>query len=129
MIVDTSVFVAIERGLVPRDAVIDHDDDLAIAAVSASELLVGVMRAGDEQRRAVRAARVDALLAVLPVLPFDLAVARQHAVLVAHVTQGGRPRGANDLMIAATALASHRTVVTLDRRGFDDLPGVQVRVL
>ena len=47
--------------------------------------------------------------------------------LLAHAAQTGRPRGAHDLIIAATALAHGRTVVTLDRRGFEGLPGVQVR--
>ena len=35
-------------------------------------------------------------------------------------------RGAHDLIIAATARATGRTIVTLDRRGFADLPRVRV---
>jgi tRNA(fMet)-specific endonuclease VapC len=40
------------------------------------------------------------------------------------VRRAGRPRGAHDLIIAATAAAAGRTVVTADRRAFDGLPGV-----
>jgi predicted nucleic acid-binding protein len=37
-------------------------------------------------------------------------------------------RGAHDLVIAATALARERVVVTADQSGFSELPGVAVRV-
>jgi tRNA(fMet)-specific endonuclease VapC len=40
-----------------------------------------------------------------------------------------RARGAHDLIIAATAISSERIVLTADVRGFEDLAGVQVRVL
>jgi tRNA(fMet)-specific endonuclease VapC len=43
------------------------------------------------------------------------------------VNRSGRPRGADDLLIAATALARSRLVVTADRGGFADLPWVGVR--
>ena len=52
-----------------------------------------------------------------------------HAELLAHVRRSGTPRGAHHLMIAATARASDRTLVTTDGRArFDELPGVQVRL-
>jgi tRNA(fMet)-specific endonuclease VapC len=50
-----------------------------------------------------------------------------HTELLVAVRKAGRPRGAHDLIIAATALSTGRTVVTSDRQGFDDLPGVEVR--
>jgi hypothetical protein len=43
------------------------------------------------------------------------------------VRQAGRPRGAHDLIIAATARASKRTVVSSNLTAFADLPGVTVR--
>lgn len=48
-----------------------------------------------------------------------------HARLLAHVRRAGKPRGAHDLIIAATAAATARTLVTFDgKAAFDDLPGV-----
>jgi predicted nucleic acid-binding protein len=52
-----------------------------------------------------------------------------HALLLAHAHRSGRRRGADDLVIAATALARGRIVVTADRGGFSDLPGVAVRLV
>jgi tRNA(fMet)-specific endonuclease VapC len=48
-------------------------------------------------------------------------------MLLAHVGRTGRARGAHDLIIAATAAARDRFVVSTDSAGFADLPGVSVR--
>jgi tRNA(fMet)-specific endonuclease VapC len=62
----------------------------------------------------------------VPVLPYDLDVAEAHAQLLVAVRQQGLPRGAHDLIIAATARASSRLVVTADSGAFENLPGVNV---
>ena len=109
------------------DKLIGDEDDIAIAAITAAELLVGIELA-DARRRRSRQRYVEAVLATVPVEIYDLDVARTHAVLLAHAKRSGRPRGAHDLVIAATALARSRMVVTMDESGFTDLPGVLVRV-
>lgn len=128
LIVDTGVLVALERGQALAARALPDDADLAVAAVTAAELLVGVELA-DETRRDARERSVDALLAAVPVLPYDLAVAREHARLLAHARRTGRPRGAHDLQIAATAVATGRTVLTTDAQAFSELPGVPARVV
>jgi len=70
---------------------------------------------------------VDDVLATIPVIDYDVDVAEAHAHLLVGVRQQGRPRGAHDLVIAATALASQRTVLTADQTAFTDLPGVALR--
>jgi tRNA(fMet)-specific endonuclease VapC len=122
---DTAELVTAERGTMPLDDLLQDDDDVAIAAVTAAELLVGVELA-DARRHAARAAFVEDVLATVPVEEYDLEVARAHARLLAHVRRTGKPRGAHDLIIAATALATGRAVVTADLAGFDQLPDVIV---
>jgi len=101
---------------------------VVIAAITAADLLVGVELAGRRHKRS-RRAFVDSLLATIPVEPYDLQVARVHAELLAHTRTTGRAKGAHDLLIAATARAHARTVVTADMDGFSDLPGVTIRPL
>lgn len=115
-----------ERGRRALNELVEDDDDLAIAAVSAAELFLGVELA-DDAHRARRLSSVVGIVQGLRVEVYDLDVARAHAKLLAHVRRAGRARGAHDLMIAATAAAREREVVTIDRRGFHDLPGVLVR--
>jgi tRNA(fMet)-specific endonuclease VapC len=126
LILDATVLVAAERSRKHLDGLLADDDDVVIAAITAAELLVGIHLA-DKRNRARRSAFVDDVLAAIPVEDYDLDVARTHAELLAHVRGAGRPRGAHDLIIAATAKATHRTVVSDDAAAFADLPGVAHR--
>lgn len=127
MILDTTILVTAERRRQVLDELIADEDDVVVAAITAAELLVGVELA-DGRRRRSRQRYVEAILAFVPVENYALEVARAHARLLAFVRRSGRPRGAHDLLIAATALARSRIVVTTDQEGFSDLPGVLVRV-
>jgi tRNA(fMet)-specific endonuclease VapC len=97
-----------------------------MAAVTIAELLLGV-ELGDRRRRKSRERYIAKVLATIPSEPYETEVARAHARLLAHARRSGRPRGAHDLIIAATAVARGRTIVTADALGFDDLPGVVVK--
>jgi len=126
LILDTTVLISAERTAKSLSRLIADEDDVAIAAITAAELLVGVELA-DGARQSRRAAFVRSVLDAVPVEDYDLAVATEHARLLAHVRRSGRPRGAHDLIIAATAAAAGRTVVSSDVTAFADLPGVHVR--
>jgi tRNA(fMet)-specific endonuclease VapC len=84
------------------------------------------VRLATGRRRAQRQRFVDDVCDVIPILSYDRSVAAEHADLLVAVRQAGRPRGAHDLIIAATARASKRTVVTSDLTAFTHLPGVTV---
>jgi tRNA(fMet)-specific endonuclease VapC len=66
------------------------------------------------------------VLTTIPVLPYDARVAAAHTGLLASVRRAGRPRGAHDLIIAATAIASDRAVISAEADGFAGLPGLDV---
>jgi tRNA(fMet)-specific endonuclease VapC len=120
--------IAAERSRARLDAVIGDEDDVAVAAITIAELLVGVELA-TARHRSRRAAFVDGALEVLTVEDYTADTARAHAALLAATRRGGRPRGAHDLIIAATALSSGRILVTADERGFEGLPGLRTRVV
>ena len=125
MILDTTVLVDAERGSDALVEVIDDGDDVAVAAVTVAELKVGVQLAKG-RRRDKRERFVTAILDAVSIEPYDLEVADAHAGLLAHVRRTGAPRGAHDLIIAATARAQNRQVVSSDQRAFAELPGVSV---
>jgi tRNA(fMet)-specific endonuclease VapC len=66
------------------------------------------------------------VLAAVAVIPFDLVVARVHARLWAQLATIGRPVGAHDLLIAATAIAMGYRVATHDTRSFPHIPGLSL---
>ena len=129
LLLDTSVLVSVERGrgaAGPLADVLIEDADVAIATLTLAELSVGVELASERHREA-RAAFVADVRRTLPTLPYDERVADAHATLLESVRRAGRPRGAHDLIIAATAAAWDRIVVTHDADAFVQLPGVHVR--
>lgn len=120
--------IASERGRLDLQKVIG-DDDPAVAAITAMELLVGVERSSGEHRDE-RALLTEDFCATLPIEDYTLKVARMHALLHHHVGKIGLPRGPFDLIIAATAGATGRTLLTIDAKaGFDKLPGVKAEVV
>lgn len=129
LIIDTGVLIASERGRTGLMDIIAEDDDLVIAAMTVAELRTGIELA-TESHRGARAEFLVKVLETLPVEPYDLATAEAHGRLLAHVHRTGTKRGAHDLMIAATAVATKRTVLTTDRgANFNDLPGVDCIVV
>ena len=127
LLLDTTFLIDAERGGVDIDGAIADDDDVAIAAITLAELRVGVLLA-DDRRLDERASFVAAVRSGLPVVGYDVDVADVHADLLAHIRRAGTPRGAHDLIIAATAWATGRDVVTADRSAFEGLPGVEVHL-
>jgi tRNA(fMet)-specific endonuclease VapC len=128
LILDTGALIALERGDIDSDQLGDDDADVAISAIAAAELLAGVELANDQHRDS-RSTLVEGVLARVEIVAFDLTIARHHAALLAHVRRVGRPRGAHDLQIAATARATRRTILTTDVDAFNGLPGVSYRVI
>jgi len=127
VVLDTSVLVAAERGAVRFEALLESlgEESVAVAAITASELLHGCHRASDAGVRARRAAFVDALLDALPVLPFGMPEARRHAELWAELARTGTVIGPHDLLMAATALAHGFVLATLNQREFGRVPGLR----
>ncbi|MFN8036492.1 MAG: PIN domain-containing protein [Acidimicrobiia bacterium] len=126
LLLDTTFLIDTERTGDDLDDVIHDDDDVAIAAITIAELRVGALLAS-RRRAGARSAFIEEVIVTIPALDYDLEVAEAHAELLVEVRSQGRPRGAHDLIIAATARAFDRTIVSADRSAFHDLPGVEVR--
>jgi predicted nucleic acid-binding protein len=127
-LIDTSIFIELERseqGLTVL-TLAAPDEAVALASITASELLAGVHRADSVKRRERRATFVEAILGIIPVLPFDLQVARTHAEIWAEMAAAGQMIGAHDLLIAATALTHNYAVLTHNLRDFQRVPGLVI---
>jgi tRNA(fMet)-specific endonuclease VapC len=112
LLLDTNTCIEILRGrnsaLLARYAA-QPRADIALSAIVRSELLTGALLSAkpDENRRIA-----EAFCALFPCLVFDSQVADLHAEWHARLRRAGNIIGAQDLMIAATALAHKLTVVT-----------------
>ena len=127
LIIDSGVFVRWERSGRAMDfSPWAGYGDVAISAITVSELLVGVYRADTEQRRQRREAYVETILAQVPVVDFTAEVARVHAELLATLMSQGHLIGAHDLLIAATARHLQSAVLTTNTDEFVRVPDLEV---
>ncbi len=137
-VLDTTVFIELERAVRGLPAVsamaevtqrlvakLGENEEVGIAAITASELLHGVHRASEEHRGR-RETFVEAVISAFPTLSFDLLVARTHARLWAGLAAAGTEVGAHDRLVAATAMAAGWRVGTGNVRHFNQIPGVDV---
>jgi predicted nucleic acid-binding protein len=126
ILIDSSVLIAWERDRLDLEGrLADYaEDDFAISAITASELLHGVYRAANPAQRHRRQAFVEGLLARLPVISFDTVAARIHARISAELAARGTAVGSHDLIIAATAMTMGYVVTTRDERSFPRIPGL-----
>ncbi len=123
LILDTNMLIAYERGGLDRS--VFDDDELAIAAVTVAEFRVGIELAGTAKRAAARSRVLAEILTYTEVLDYTEATAVHHSTLLAHTISSGLKRGALDLIIAAHAAQTGRTIVSRDAKArFDGLPGV-----
>ncbi len=112
-LLDTCVCIRLLRGggaPVERRIAAAAPGAIALSAISLAELMDGAAQGG---------AALDALLARVPVLPFDAVAAR--AFPAARVA-----RGRHDRLIAAHALAAGATLVTHNGRDFRAVPGLRI---
>jgi predicted nucleic acid-binding protein len=123
------------RGLIDTSVVIDLDHidaeqlpvEVAISALTMAELTAGPHATTDTGERARRQDRLQRAEAAFDPLPFDGESARAYGRIYAAVVATGRkargPR-ADDLLIAAAALAANLPLYTCntgDFRGIEDL--------
>lgn len=96
-------------------------EDIAISAITVSELRYGVIGSRDARYGlAVTAAFIDKV----SVLPFTLSAALIHAEL--RLALRSQPIGYNDMIIAASTLSVPATLISSNVREYSRVPGLKV---
>jgi tRNA(fMet)-specific endonuclease VapC len=128
-LIDSSIFMAAERGLCDLEAELGKrlGEWFGMAAITASEMLAGVEWPGRPvDKRKASEEFVEGILSIIPVVAFDMSIARAHAKLYAELKAQKVKILEHDLQIAATALALGQPVVTRDDRSFPRIPRLTV---
>jgi tRNA(fMet)-specific endonuclease VapC len=128
LLLDASILIENERGRLDIEGHLRRkgDAETFLSVITVSELLHGVHRAPDVATQSRRSAWVEAVTARFVVLPVDLAAARAHARLWAHLSSEGRIIGPHDLWLAAVALSRGFTLVTANLRELERVPSLTV---
>lgn len=92
-----------------------------------SIIVAAELRFGAERRKSPRlAAQLESVFEDLPVMPFDAPADATYARIRDALEEAGTVIGANDLLIAAHALALDCILVTDNVREFSRVPGLRV---
>ena len=106
-----------------RDAFTRHQDQLCVSTVTAMELIFGAEKsAAPEKNLAV----IEAFLARLALLDYDLHAAEHTGQLRAELQKLGTPIGPYDQMIAGHARSLGLIVVTNNEREFEHVSGLRM---
>ncbi|HLX06820.1 MAG TPA: type II toxin-antitoxin system VapC family toxin [Thermoanaerobaculia bacterium] len=98
-------------------------EDLCISSVVVAELRFGADRSSSRERNHQR---LDVLTAEIACADFDLAAAAAYGRVRAALEARGTPIGANDMLIAAQALALGLILVSDNLREFQRVDGLVV---
>lgn len=93
--------------------------EVAMSLITYGELIFGAEKSQSSQRTL---ATLSALVELIPVLPIPEAAATHYGEIRAILEKAGTPIGANDLWIAAHALAEHTILVSNNLREFKRVP-------
>lgn len=124
MLLDTDILSDIIRNPHGRAAgqAWRRPEAVCASIISAAELRYGALKRGSRRL----AESVEALLASLPILAWESPAELHYARLRIALEAKGKPIGANDMLIAAHALAVDCTLVTANEREFRRVPGLRV---
>lgn len=125
-LLDTNVCVAFLNGADTgiRDRLLAlAPADVMLCSVVKAELLFGARKS---QRVDANLAKLAEFFSAIESAPFDDVAAEHYGLLRAQLEAAGTPIGANDMMIAATALAVGATLVTRNQREFLRVTGLAV---
>lgn len=132
LILDSSVIIDAERRgetverLIERILRATGDQDAALSAVGLTEIVHGIYRASAPAIRSRREVFLNELLADLTVYPYT----KETAMLAGKLDGEQQSKGVivpfADLLIGATALVLSYSVLTVNVRHFERIPGLSV---
>lgn len=125
---DTNILIYLLKNRPPTIAdrvnALDDEESLCMSFITYAGLLKGAERSS---RKSAVLSRLEKLTRVVPVdYRASDALCRHYAEQFTRLKNAGTPIGANDLWIAAHALAEDATLVTNNMREFERIEGLQI---
>jgi len=114
-LLDTNIISDLVRH--PRGRAAERLAEVGAEQVCTSIIVVAELRFGALKKRSAKLAQqLEDVCNAIDILQFDHSAANSYAIVRSQLEATGRPIGANDLLIAAHALAADCTLVTNNMR-------------
>ena len=100
-------------------------NNIALSALVVAELDYGakVSQKANENRE-----RLYRFIDAIQIVPFDIECAKIFGTIKSKLRSIGKPTGEVDALIAATAIAHNATLVTANKKHFENIEGLKVEV-
>jgi tRNA(fMet)-specific endonuclease VapC len=122
-LLDTNIVSDLVRR--PQGRVAEHIREVGEAPVCTSVIVAAELRYGAAKKGSQRlTAQLEAVLEALDVLPFETPADAAYGLIRARLEQAGQTIGANDLFIAAHAIAVGCALVTDNEAEFARIEGL-----
>ncbi|NQT55671.1 MAG: type II toxin-antitoxin system VapC family toxin [Desulfobacteraceae bacterium] len=126
ILLDTNVVIAFfngNKGILERiQAEIDR---ITLSALVIAELNYG---AKASQKAKENLEKLDRFLDIVGVVPFNLECANIFGTIKSKLRKLGKPTGEMDALIAATAIFHKATLITGNRRHFENIEGLKIEI-
>jgi tRNA(fMet)-specific endonuclease VapC len=124
-LLDTNIVIAAVKGVPSVRTRLEQvlAADVVLSPVVLGELQFGIEKSSYPERNR---AKLEKLIDGFAVVPLDVASSRTYGLIRNELERVGQPIGANDLWIAAQAMALGATMVTDNTREFERIAGLQV---
>ena len=124
-LLDTNIVIAAMKGV---PGVIGRLEKIPLSALILSPIVLGELEFGAEKSAHAEKnrARLASLIENIPAAPLDTETSRHYGLIRADLEKNGTPIGANDLWIAAQALALGAVLVTDNVGEFSRVAGLEV---
>ena len=126
ILLDTNIVVAFLNGdnsILKR--IKDEIDRIALSSLVVAELDYG---AKASQRAKENLEKLYRFLDVVQVVPFDIECAKICGSIKSKLRNIGKPTGEVDVLIAATAMAHKATLVTANKKHFENIEGLKIEM-
>ena len=122
-LLDTNIVSDLVRR--PQGRIAQHIREVGEAQVCTSVIVAAELRYGAAKKGSERlTAQLEAVLNALDVLPFETPADEAYGLIRARLERAGQPIGANDLLIAAHAVAVGSVIVTDNESEFGRIEGL-----
>ena len=123
-LLDTNIVSDLVRN--PQGRVAQYIRKIGEAQVCTSIIVSAELRYGAAKKQSLRlTSQLEAVLGALEIVPFESPADSTYGLVRARLERAGRPVGANDLLVAAQALALGYTIVTDNEREFAQINGLR----
>ncbi len=124
-LLDTNILIAAMKGM---PSVVEKLENIPAASLVLSPVVLGELEVGAEKSAhpEKNRARLARLIEDIPTAPLDAETSRHYGRIRADLERKGTPIGANDLWIAAQALALGAVAVTDNVREFSRVEGLEI---